>query len=478
MIDIKKIIKGIKLLNNNTQTDGVTLNVSDSYSGNFQFDFPNTGSTTGQEIVTTESTQTLTNKTVELNGVDPNKILASDGTGTIVDSSITYTDAVSSVTLDITTAKDLVVVGKALRLPVAAVDPVGAEGDVIYNSTGQELKFYNSGGWQTLASSAAANQTLSNLLPTAINESLIPDPGLDLGSSVDPWDNAHITAITTDSVNGNTDLTLGGDSIIFDIGSGSDPGTPVEQQMYYNVVSKRFRYYDGTRWWGLQKRGDIVVLEDNTNTVQLDISTTTTETRIDSALDMQIVAPSILWDIGQASDPGSPVEQQMYYNTTDNKFKYYDGTSWRNVGQDDVLTVKYTISAPLATSNGSSITVNFDTMVYDTDSIASTGPFKITAPKAGWYRATVFLILEDVTVITAGVGTWVGLRNITTTETIKLDQRFYYNNITTLLGSVGGSGEIYLDEGDEMDIRFFQNCGSGLEISNNDSYVTITYIGA
>lgn len=477
MIDIKKIIKGIKLLNNNTQTDGVTLNVSDSYSGNFQFDFPNTGSTTGQEIVTTESTQTLANKTVELSGVDPNKILASDGTGTIVDSSITYTDAVSSVTLDITTSKDLVVVGKALRLPVAAVDPVGAEGDVIYNSTGQELKFYNSGGWQSLASSAAANQTLSNLLPTSINEDLIPASPLDLGSSSDPWDNAYITNIQTDSVIGNTDLTLGGDSIIFDIAAGTDPVGPVEQQMYYNSIAKRFRYYDGTRWWGLQKRGDVVILEDNTNTAQLDISTTTTETRIDSALDMQIVAPSILWDIGQASDPVGAVEQQMYYNTTDNKFKYYDGTSWRNIGQDDVVTLKYTISAPLATSNGSSISVDFDTLDYDTNSLATTAPFKVTADRDGYYRVNVFLILEDVTVLSAGSGHWVGVRNITTNETIKIDQRFYYNTFTTLLGAVGGSTEIYLNQGDEMDIRFFQNCASGLEISNNDSYVTVTYIG-
>ena len=29
-----------------------------------------------------------------------------------------------------------------------------------------------------------------------------------------------------------------------------------------------------------------------------------------------------------ASDPSTPVEGQIYYNSTDKKIKFYDGTSW------------------------------------------------------------------------------------------------------------------------------------------------------
>ena len=32
------------------------------------------------------------------------------------------------------------------------------------------------------------------------------------------------------------------------------------------------------------------------------------------------------------SDPGSPVEAQIYYNTTSDKIRYYDGAAWQDVG--------------------------------------------------------------------------------------------------------------------------------------------------
>jgi len=31
---------------------------------------------------------------------------------------------------------------------------------------------------------------------------------------------------------------------------------------------------------------------------------------------------------GQTSNPGSPVEGMLIYNTTDNKLRFYDGTQW------------------------------------------------------------------------------------------------------------------------------------------------------
>lgn len=270
MLDIKKLMRGFKIFNNATQADSVQLTVGDTYSGNYDFTFPNTGATSGQEIVTSGATQTLTNKNISLAGVTPNRLLRSDGSGAIVASNATYSDSASDVTLNITTARDFVINGKAVRVPTAAADPAGVNGDIYFNTVGEELRFYNSGGWQQIAASASANQTLSNLLsPTAINQDLLPSGAQDIGATGNRFDNIFATNTNTNTLVVNTSLTSATNlpfvatSILFDIDQASDPAG-VAQKVYYNSVSNQFRYHNGTIWQNFVNDTDLTAKANTT----------------------------------------------------------------------------------------------------------------------------------------------------------------------------------------------------------------------
>lgn len=104
-LDIKKFFQGLKLLNKTSPSNGVSLQVDDSYNVNMTLEFPSTGGTTGQEVVTTDATQTLTNKTIDsadntvvidagdLTPVpgEANRFLSRDGSGEVVSTIVTPT---------------------------------------------------------------------------------------------------------------------------------------------------------------------------------------------------------------------------------------------------------------------------------------------------------------------------------------------------------------------------------------------------
>lgn len=480
MLDIKKIMRGFKIFNNATQADSVQLTVPDSYTGNYEFTFPNTGTTTGQQVVTTGATQTLSNKTITLTAVTPNRLLHSDGTGTITATQATYSDSATDVTLNVTTARDFVINGKAVRVPTAAADPAGVQGDIYFNTVGQELRFFNSGGWQSLAASAAANQTLSNLLsPTAINQDLLPDGAIDLGSGADRFTNTFTDTLDVDNITSSTNLQLQATSVLFNIDQASDPGTPAAQQVYYNSTNNDFKYYDGTRWWALAKQGDSLSVEDSGAVERLTISAAPTVSTIDSSVNLEIEAPVINWDIDQASDPGSPAEQQMYYNSTDNRFKYYNGTEWRGIADTSAVAAKYQFNAGSSqTFTPSSFQlVNFDEQVYDTVGGGDISPtWSFTADRDGIYFISASLRFNPSASLT--VGNQMILR-------VKKNTVFEANLCTEVLETtafvtrfVTGNNSIVLSAGDIVEIDFFHNTGANAVLTTStDNWVTIEWVG-
>jgi len=108
------------------------------------------------------------------------------------------------------------------------------------------------------------------------------------------------------------------------------------------------------------------------------ISTTEIETNEIRSLDANVSISISNTDIKLqqlSSNPVSATAGQVYYNTTDNVIKFYNGTEWLNVSQgstdsnffenDVVLTSSYTITTnknaltagPVTVANGVIITV-------------------------------------------------------------------------------------------------------------------------
>jgi len=57
------------------------------------------------------------------------------------------------------------------------------------------------------------------------------------------------------------------------------------------------------------------------------------------------------FDAGHTADPSSATKGDMYMNTTDNEYRFYDGTNWRSMNADDITTINFVIDG-----GGSAIT--------------------------------------------------------------------------------------------------------------------------
>jgi hypothetical protein len=103
--------------------------------------------------------------------------------------------------------------------------------------------------------SNAALRDLSNLTsPTAINQDLLADTDntRDLGSSSVRYAETHTQSVINTGANLTLSSTTGkvvlsGTSINTPSAS-TDPGTPAEDDLYYNTGLDKFKYYDGTQW--------------------------------------------------------------------------------------------------------------------------------------------------------------------------------------------------------------------------------------
>jgi hypothetical protein len=230
MINIKRLLKGLGILNDKDQTKSLEFNVSDTattgtkttvsakQTANRAITLPDADG----ELASATGSQDLVNKTVSLSNTSDNKLLLSQATThKIVDSLITHIDnagdaqlsASGAVSLTVPNTKEIILSGKAVRLPVVSfpviTPPSGNVGDIVYNSVTESLWLYQSTGYVEMLTDAGANKTLSNLTASvAVNQNINPDTsGRDLGTTSLRWDlNSDVANVNTLTV--NTALTV------------------------------------------------------------------------------------------------------------------------------------------------------------------------------------------------------------------------------------------------------------------------------
>lgn len=234
MLNIKKVLKALRIINsvdqtkaieitvNNAATTGTKTTLQSSQTADRVITLPDATTT----LIDTDSAQNLTNKTVSLSNTTDDKLLLSEAsTHKIVDSSITHTTSANDTTLSVGT-KELILDGKAIRVPVKTfapgTPPTGNAGDIIYNTTTSTFWINQAGTYiELVVAAGSANVTLSNLVsPVAINESLLPnaDLNLDLGSPSFRWDVVHTSDVVAtgdadvgNDLDVNNDVSVGND---------------------------------------------------------------------------------------------------------------------------------------------------------------------------------------------------------------------------------------------------------------------------
>lgn len=90
-----------------------------------------------------------------------------------------------------------------------------------------------------------------------------------------------------------------------------------------------------------------------------------------------------------ASDPASPVQGQIYYNTASDVIKYYDGAAWQTIGTGSGTVSSVSASSPLASTGGNTPTISIQDgtttqkgAVQLTDSTSSTSTTTAATPNS------------------------------------------------------------------------------------------------
>ena len=213
MLNIKKLLKGLRLLNDVDQTKAVEItpisasttntktSINVQQTANRTLSTPLDGLT--GELVTTNSTQSLSNKTIDadvnpITNIDNADIKANAGIDAtkIADGSVTNAEfqrlnAVISPVVDTTQTQTLT--NKTLVVANNTITTAPSSGLVAteLNAALAELQFEIEG----IIATAGANTALSNLVTTSINQNLLPDATLnlrDFGSPTQKWQNLYL----------------------------------------------------------------------------------------------------------------------------------------------------------------------------------------------------------------------------------------------------------------------------------------------
>lgn len=276
--------KGLQIEVNAGATTGTKTTIQAAQTADRTITLPDVTDT----LAAIAATQTFTNKTYTLGTA--NRVLETDGSSNISESATTSTELgyLSGVTSGIQTQID----GKA-------------------------------------------DQDLGNLTsPTAVNQHLLPDaPGTrNLGSASAEWNNIHVDFTEIK----NFRLVDNSDTITLSVSAGSNSFTGVTTGI--TVTSDNNSDANATPTHTTQVRtGNKTAGTGNSGNIILETGTSAGGTRGIIELD----AERLRFDAQAASDPASPTTTDVYYNTTTNEFKYYNGTDWKTLGSALASGINY-----------------------------------------------------------------------------------------------------------------------------------------
>jgi len=191
--------------------------------------------------------------------------------------------------------------------------------------------------------------------------------------------------------------------------------------IYYNTTLKLFRYHDGTDWKNL-----------NTNSVS-----------------------------SSPTSPLSPLISDLWFNTNDNSLNFWDGSAWVNISANSASNKAYveaTISpdgqslAPI----GSSVKINWNNIVSDTQSCFDPFTDEFVAPRNGKYLILAMLRTQQTS---NGIGNLSSFSQIWKNGSSYLESGAFsqYSGSTGLLFGARLVSSTILDlmVGDKIDFRIF-----------------------
>lgn len=138
------------------------------------------------------------------------------------------------------------------------------------------------------------------------------------------------------------------------------------------------------------------------------------------------------------------------------------------ISATEVVAARYSTAAGQTISTSSVTIVDYDTKDYDTHNAVTTGAsWKFTAPVQGFYSVKAHMMYSDAAWAVDDKLSMEIYKNGSQHQNLR-----YYEvtAATTAFSDLVGSGDIYLNAGDFIDIRVFQNSGSSKTIITQAIY--------
>lgn len=329
MIDVKRILKALRILNTSDQTKSIELTVTDSASSNTNtilqssqtanrtLNLPDANDT----LVARTTTDTLTNKTI---------VVANNTVTTAASGNLTSTElnnALSELQTDIDTRATSVDLQAHINDTTDAHDAsaisVVPTGNLAADDVQEALvELQNDIDTRTLETDFQAHLTDTVDAHDASAISVVPTGNLAADDAQEA-----LVELQTD-VDGRATIALDNLAGVTNVNSSINPSAAEDGNLTLGIV--------GRSWASVASN-----LFQAENNLQLTSNNGDVEINADGgAQDLVVTSSQSLLSLPQATDPSLPITGGVYYNNADNKYKYYDGTAWKALGSDAGSGVK------------------------------------------------------------------------------------------------------------------------------------------